>query len=117
MNFFYLSLPQLAIAIIAIYFLYSGLRRFFRRERSQTIFKLLMTLIIWGAVLVFSLFPMISHSVTKSLGFGDNLNTLIFIGFIVLFMIITKLISVIERIERNISEIVRKEALSKIEKE
>ena len=116
MNFFYLSLPQIAIAIVSLYFLYSGIRRFFRRERSQTIFKLLMTLVIWMTILLFALFPKLSHLATKTLGFGENLNTLIFIGFIMLFIIVTKLLSIVERIERNVSEIVRKEALSKLEK-
>ncbi len=112
-----LTFPQILISLIAVYFLYNGIHRFFRRERSQTFFKLLMTLVIWLAILLFALFPKLSHLVTKELGFGDNLNTLIFIGFIMLFIIVTKLLTIVERIERNVSEIVRKEALSKLEKE
>jgi hypothetical protein len=48
-------------------------------------------------------------------GLGENLNTLIFIGFVAVFVMIFKIINIIERIEKNISEIVRKEALGHLE--
>jgi len=111
-----LSLYQIILIIISLIFLFSGITKFFRREKSQTLFKLISTIFIWGAVLVFSIFPELTHSISKKLGLGENLNTLIFIGFVILFMIVFKIINILERIERNISEIVRKEALEKIER-
>lgn len=113
---FGLSLYQIILLIISLIFLFSSITKFFRREKSQTIFKLISAILIWGAVLVFSIFPELTHSISKKLGLGENLNTLIFIGFVILFMIVFKIINILERIERNISEIVRKEALEKIER-
>lgn len=111
-----LSLIQIILSILAIFMLWSSLGKFLRQERSQTLFKLLASVLIWGSILTFSIFPALSHTITHYLGFGDNLNTLIFFGFIVIFLILTKIISAIERIESSISEIVRKEALSKMQR-
>jgi hypothetical protein len=100
------------LALLALSFFSNTFLKFIRGEKSQTVFKLLTSLVIWGGVFVFSVFPNFTHSISANLGFGENLNTLIFFGFIIIFLILTKIISIIERIEKNISEIVRKEALS-----
>ena len=110
------SILQIILAVTAIGFLVAGILKYLKGQRSQTIFKLLTMVIIWGSVLVFSIFPAITHSLSEKLGFGESLNTLIFIGFVIIFAILFKLLNIVERTERNISEIVRKEALSKLEK-
>lgn len=109
-----LSLLQLILTLLASAMILQGLIRYVKREQRQTFFKLAANIIIWGAVLTFTLFPLFSHTITRNLGFGENLNTLIFLGFVVIFLVITKIIRIIERIEGNISEIVRKEALDKL---
>lgn len=109
-----LSIFQILLALISIFFLASGILKFTKRMKSQTVFKLSLTIVIWGSILSFSLFPKEAQKISSSLGLGDNLNTLIFIGFVVIFIIIFKLLSIIEKLERNISEIVRKEALGKL---
>lgn len=110
-----MSIFQIILALVAIFFLASGILKFIKRAKSQTFFKLLMTIIIWGSIFFFSLFPKTAQGLSSTLGLGENLNTLIFIGFVIIFIIVFKLLSIIERLERNISEIVRKEALEKIE--
>lgn len=112
-----ISIYQIFLGIVAIFFLANGVLKFFSKEKSQTFFKLLMTLIIWGSIFSFAIFPKVSHLLSEKLGLGENLNTLIFIGFVFVFAIIFKLLSILERIERNISEIVRKESLSNIKKD
>lgn len=109
-----ISFFQLAIAIISLLFIFNKIRNFLKKEKSQTLLKLIFTLFIWGSIFVFSIFPNSTHILSEKLGLGENLNTLIFIGFLITYMVIFKIINIIERIERNISEIVRKEALSKL---
>ena len=109
-----MSVYQIILAIIAVIFLGTGITRFLKQEKSQTLFKFLVTVIIWGSIFIFSVVPSASHSLSRALGLGNNLNTLIFIGFVILFVIVFKLLNIIERLERNISEIVRKEALEKL---
>ncbi len=107
-------ISQFILAGIALFFLAKGILSFLRRETGQTFFKLFLTLIIWGSVLIFATFPSASHQLSALLGLGENLNTLIFIGFVTIFIILFKLLAIIERLERNISDIVRNEALETI---
>lgn len=111
-----LSLVNLALVAVAALFLINGLVRFFKGEERQTFFKLFAYLVIWGSILTFGLFPHVSRSISLFLGFGENLNTLIFLGFVVVFVALFKLVNAVERLERNISEIVRREALEKLER-
>lgn len=110
-----LSIFQIALALVALFFLASGSVKFIKQVKSQTLFKFFMTIVIWGGVFFFAIFPKTAQKLSSAFGLGDNLNTLIFLGFVVIFIIIFKLISLVEKLERNISEIVRKEALEKIE--
>jgi len=111
-----LTLPQIILAFIAFVFLASSILKFLRKEKSQTLFKLFSNVFVWGGVLFFSLFPRFTHQLSQKLGFGESLNTFIFIGFVIVFIILFKILNILERTERNVSEIVRKEALAKLEK-
>lgn len=109
-----MSIYQITLALVAFLFLSSGAMKFIRRERSQTFFKLFLTLVIWGAIFFLSIFPKTAQEFSSTIGLGENLNTLIFIGFVIIFIIIFKLLNIIEKLERNLSEIVRKEALERL---
>lgn len=110
------SLVHLVLAGVAALFLFDGAVKFFKREGRQTLFKVLANFVVWGSILVLALFPGLSHIVSLRLGFGENLNTLIFLGFVVVLIALFKLLNATERLERNISEIVRREALEKLER-
>jgi hypothetical protein len=112
-----IPIVRIALVTISALFLVDGVVKFFKREERQTLFKLLSYLAIWGSILTLGLFPGASHRISQLLGFGDNLNTLIFFGFAVVFFAIFKLLNAVERLERNISEVVRREALEPLESE
>lgn len=105
---------QILTALIAFGLFISGLMKIVSGQRSQTIFKFLANSLVWLVIAFASLFPSQVHMFSEDLGFGESLNTFIFIGFFFVFAILFKLVNVIEKTEHNISEIVRKEALSKI---
>lgn len=90
--------------------------RFVRREQTQSLVKYITVVGVWGSIGAISLFPQIAHFIRTTFGFGDNFNTIIFIVFVVLFVLYFRLLSIIEKIESTITEIVRKEALKKIKK-
>jgi hypothetical protein len=105
---------QVLLALFACARLVAGVAKYVRKERAQSLFKLVASVLIWGAIAVFALFPQWARALSQRAGFGENLNTLIFVGFVVVFAILFKLLAIIERLERSISEIVRKEALQLI---
>ncbi len=109
-----ITIPQILLAAIAGASFANGVVKFARKERNQTLFKLVASVIIWGSIAVFSLFPEWARALSSRAGFGDNLNTLIFIGFTIVFVILFKLLSLVERLESNVSEIVRREALERM---
>ncbi len=109
-----ITIPQALLAAFACASFVNGVAKYARKERSQTLFKLVASVIVWGGVAVFSLFPEWAHAISVRAGFGENLNTLIFIGFTIVFVILFKLLSLIERLENNVSEIVRREALERM---
>jgi hypothetical protein len=108
------GLLQIGVALVASAFIVNGVAKYARRERNQTLFKLVASGIVWGSVACFSLFPSWAHAISERAGFGQNLNTLIFIGFIVVFAILFKLLAIIERLEVNLSELVRRDALAQL---
>jgi len=87
-----------------------------RKELGQTLFKLISSILIWGVVLVISIYPDFAYFFAKKLGMGENLNTLIFFGFVIVFTLIFKIFSVVERIEMQITEIVRAIAIREVSK-
>ncbi len=110
----HLSIYQIIIVVISGVFTFDRAYKYINKEHGQSFFKFISTFIIWGTISIIILFPDIVYYLNKKLGTGESLNTLIFIGFILLFVIIYKLLNTIERIERNITEIIRSEALSEI---
>lgn len=85
--------------------------RFIRREQGQTLFKLLLTIGIWGGISYTSLFPAHIRALSRQFGFGENLNTFIFFGFVIVFVVLFRIIAIVERLEKLITEVVRKNAL------
>lgn len=111
-----ISVVNVALVLVASLFMVKGVIRFFKREERQTVFKLASYLVVWGTILTFGLFPHVTRTISHRLGFGENLNTLIFFGFVIVFIALFKLVNAVERLERNVSEIVRREALEKLER-
>ena len=112
-----LSLLKIIIFLLSAFFILEAFKKFIKKQKGQTFLKFFVQVFIWSAVGFLVVYPKIAQVISQKMGFGDNLNTLIFLGFVFVFLILFKIISLIERLEQNISEIVRKEALEKIAKQ
>jgi len=105
---------HVVISAISISMIVSRGLKLFKGEKGQTFSKFFLTVFVWIGVLLFALFPALANNLSKTLGLGDNLNTLIFLVFVVVFLVLFKIMSVIEKLEGYISEIVREEALKRL---
>lgn len=103
---------QVVIVGISSVMLFQGFKEFFKREAGQTFLKLAIRVIVWGGMALVAIYPNVTMIIAKSLGIEGNINAVIITGFLLVFLIIFKLLSAIEKIEQNISELTRKETLS-----
>ena len=106
-----IQLYQVVVVAISSVMLFQGIKDFVKRETGQTILKLLVRLVVWGGMALVAIYPDFTYKISKIIGIVDNINAVILTGFLFVFLIIFKLLSAIEKIEQNISEITRKESL------
>ncbi|MDP2630023.1 MAG: DUF2304 domain-containing protein [Candidatus Uhrbacteria bacterium] len=109
-----LALYQIVILAVAAFMLYQGIANYFKRQSGQTVIKLFIRIIVWGGMAIVVAFPSISNSVAKLIGIENNVNAVILAGFLLVFMMIFKLLSAIERLEQQISIVTRQESLKEV---
>ncbi len=115
MTLFGLPLARFLIIVISVYIVLSVLYNYLKQKKGYTVLKTGVLIVIWLLIAIISYNPNFAYYISEKLGFGQNLNTLIFVGFIVVFALIFRLLKSIEKLEREISEIVRKEALKDLD--
>ncbi len=105
-------LYQIVVVGIASVMLFQGLKEFVKREAGQTVLKLVVRLSVWGGMALIAVYPDFTWYLSKIIGIEDNINAVLLTGFLFVFLIIFKLLSAIEKLEQNISELTRKETLN-----
>ena len=110
-----IHLYQILILGISSVMLFQGIKDYFKRESGQTFLKLSVRIVVWGGLSLLAIYPNSTLHVASFLGIVDNINAAVLIGFLLVFLIIFKLMSAIEKIEQNISELTRREALSHLD--
>lgn len=116
MDFNHLQLYQIVILILAGFMLYQGVSNFLKGKDNQTILKLGVRIVVWGGMATIVLFPNFSNTLADIIGIQGNVNAVILTGFILVFLMIFKLLSAIERLEQQISIVTRDRAISEMEK-
>ncbi len=117
MNLSHLQLYQVIILILAGFMLYQGASNFLKGKDNQTLLKLITRIIVWGGMATIVLFPNFSNTLASIIGIQGNVNAVILTGFILVFLMIFKLLSAIERLEQQISILTRKDALADIKQQ
>jgi hypothetical protein len=105
-------LYQVIVVGISSVMLYLGIKEFIKRETGQTLLKLSVRLAVWGGMSLIAIYPNFTLIIARVMGVEDNFNAVVLTGFLMVFLIMFKLLSAIEKIEQNISELTRKEALN-----
>lgn len=111
MNF---HLYQILVATVSAFMLWQGVSDFLKGRKSQTFLKLFVRVVVWGGMAAVALFPGVTFALARIIGIEGNINAVILTGFILVFLIIFKLLSAIERLEQNLTELVRKDSLKEI---
>jgi hypothetical protein len=104
-------LYQFVMVAISSVMLYVGIKEFVSRETGQTLLKLFVRLTVWGGMALIAVYPNFTLIIANVMGVVDNFNAVVMMGFLMVFLLIFKLLSAIEKIEQNVSELTRKEAL------
>lgn len=105
---------QIIIVVVAAIILYQGFSDYFKKKGGKTFFKLSIRIVVWGGMALIALFPSFSNVLANIIGIKGNINAVILTGFLLVFLMIFKLLSAIERLEQQISEITRHESLKEL---
>jgi hypothetical protein len=112
-----LKLYQIAIAVIALFMIYQGGKDYLKGGNNQTFTKFFVRVLVWGGMTAIVIFPHLTNFAARIIGIQDNVNAAILAGFILVFLMIFKLLSAIERLEQQITSLTRKDALTAIQKD
>ena len=106
-----IHLYQVVVVAISSVMLFQGIKEFVKREAGQTILKLVVRLVVWGGMALIAIYPNSTYYFSMIVGIEDNITAVMVTGFLFVFLIIFKLLSAIEKMEQNISELTRRESL------
>ncbi|MFA6183996.1 MAG: DUF2304 domain-containing protein [Parcubacteria group bacterium] len=105
---------QIVIGTISAIMIYNGIENYLKGRNGQTFLKVLVRVIVWGGMTVIAIFPTFTNNVAEVIGMEGNINAVILVGFIFVFLMIFKLLSAIERLEQQITAVTRDESLFEI---
>ena len=107
---------QVIVVAVAAVMIYQGISNFIKGKSGQTFYKLASRIVVWGGMALIAIFPDFTNILAKLVGLQGNINAVILSGFILIFLMMFKLLSAIEKLEQGLSEVTRKEALKEIKK-
>jgi len=107
-----LQIYQWLVPLIAIFFVYRVINQF--RNNKRLLIGTLLWVGFWIMVSVLAIKPdFISENLASSLGFKSNINAVIFVALGFLFIMTYYQSSIIDLLEKQMTELVRKLALEK----
>lgn len=109
-----MHLYQVAVVTVSCIMLFQGIKNFKRGKPGHTLLKLMVRVVVWAGMALTAISPEFTIMAARIIGIENNINAVILTGFLFVFLMMFKLLSAIERIEQNITELTRKEALKEI---
>jgi small membrane protein len=100
--------------ILIIGFLSTGLF-YFVRLRNR-IADVLLLFILMGAAVLFILFPDWTSVLAKKLGVGRGTDLVLYICIVLFYFVVLKLYARMRKLEQQITDLIRKQALNEVEK-
>lgn len=106
-----MSLFQILILLFALFAISRVLLRF--KDKSISSREFLFWVIIWAGIAIINLLPGLTSFFTKLLGVGRGVDLLIYVSIILLFYLMFKMYVRIDKIDNNITELIRRESIRK----
>jgi hypothetical protein len=111
-----INLYQIIIIAFSSIMIFQGVVKYIKKESGQTLYKLSIRILVWGGMAIVATFPKVTNSIAKIIGIEGNINAVILIGFLLVFLMMFKLLSAIERLENQVTTLTRKDSLKKFKK-
>ena len=104
-----------AIQIIAILFaLFAFSRTLIRFKKTDiTIKEFIFWNIIWFGIIIVAVLPSTTSIIASLMGIGRGIDLVVYLSIIILFYLIFRMYVKMENVEREITKLVREEAISK----
>jgi|GEM_PF-707899 len=111
-----IEIYQWLVPLIGLIYIFRTVRQYLRKKRSVR--NMAVWVIFWLTIILLAIVPNeISFKIADLLGFKNNVNAIIFVALGLLFLLVFYLSSTIERLENQITELVRKMALEDKDKD
>ena len=104
-------LYQILVAIVAILAIFLVFDRFRRKRTSIPTF--LMWVVLWVLIAIFAIMPETSNVLAKIIGIGRGLDLILIFAIIGSYYLIFRVYLKLEKIEQDITELVRKISMDK----
>ena len=82
------------------------------KKKNLSLFNFAFWSLVWFAVLVVVWFPSLTSNLAHTLGIVRGMDAVVYLSIVVLFYLAFKILVKIEKTQRDISKIVRQNALS-----
>lgn len=106
-----MTLVQFLIIALSILVLYRTILGFKRKRVTPKTF--IFWLGLWIAVIILAILPQITDFLSEILGVGRGVDVAVYFSILLIFFLLYKIIVRLEKIEHEITEIVRQIALKK----
>lgn len=108
-----MTIFQILILIFVGFVIYNALRRFFKKDISFWLMTFWVGL--WILVGIIAVFPVIIEYTATLVGVGRGVDLLIYLALMVCFYNLFKISTKQKKLEKNIVDLVRKNAIDKAE--
>lgn len=111
-----LEIYQWLAPLIGLYFIYRTIAQYIKKKR--TILAAVVWVLFWISIITLAIIPnQVTNKIAAILGFKSNVTAIIFVAIGLLFLFIFFLSSSIEKLENQLTELVRKLAIDEHAKE
>ncbi|MEO6729264.1 MAG: DUF2304 family protein [Candidatus Dojkabacteria bacterium] len=106
---------QIIILIVCGFLILRSVYLFIIKKKGLR--EVLLAILIWGSVSLISLFPVLLQDFAHVLGFELGVNALLVISTIVIFFILLRTLIRMDKMQNDITKLVRELALKEIKKD